>query len=355
MSDIWSFSYNGHELRAVLRKGEIWMVVTDLGRAIHNANPQRHARDHCRAPQRLAVPGPDATVSMVCITGRDIDRFCQCANPPADALQAYITGIIQPEIRRQAQVEALAAPNTPAPRPFIFDGATVRTVEIDGEPWFVARDVAEVLGYTNPLKAIRDHCKGVNETFAPSAGGEQKIKIIPERDVYRLIMRSKLPAAERFENWVVSEVLPAIRKTGAYNAVDVTAALNDPARLRGLLGDYAERVLVLEGEVTTLQPKADVHDRIVESGGALTLREAATTLGIAPQRRLREWMRENGWLYGSGKLERAYQTQLAAGRMIHKVYLQSTEDGDEKSRVTVKITPKGLAKLAEIFRTVGAP
>ncbi|WP_438396435.1 BRO-N domain-containing protein [Caballeronia sp. DA-9] len=100
--------------------------------------------------------------------------------------------------------------------PFVFDGAAVRVVVVDGEPMFVARDVAAALGYAVPDKAVRDHCKGATDSVAPTAGGSQRVKVIPERDVYRLIMRSKLPAAERFEDWVVAEVLPSVRKTGSY-------------------------------------------------------------------------------------------------------------------------------------------
>ena len=76
---------------------------------------------------------------------------------------------------------------------------SVRTKEQNGEALFVGADVAKALGYTNPSKAITDHCKGGNESLVPSNGGEQTTKIIPERDVYRLIMRSKLPTAEKFE------------------------------------------------------------------------------------------------------------------------------------------------------------
>ncbi|GAA0602635.1 Bro-N domain-containing protein [Caenispirillum bisanense] len=102
---------------------------------------------------------------------------------------------------------------------FDFEGAGVRGLSIDGEPWFVAKDIADVLGYTNSRKAVADHCKGArpvggNETLHPL---DPQTTIIPERDLYRLIMRSKLPAAERFEDWVVGEVLPAIRKTGRYD------------------------------------------------------------------------------------------------------------------------------------------
>lgn len=99
---------------------------------------------------------------------------------------------------------------------FKENGWEVRAINRAGEPWFVAKDVAEALGYKNPHDAIRSHCKGVSDIRTPSAGGIQRVKIIPERDVYRLIMRSKLPAAEQFEEWVVGEILPSIRKKGGY-------------------------------------------------------------------------------------------------------------------------------------------
>jgi prophage antirepressor-like protein len=101
--------------------------------------------------------------------------------------------------------------------PFGFDDNLVRVVQNeDGEPWFVGKDVATVLEYARPRDAIKAHCKGAAIHRLPTSGGMQDVTIIPERDVYRLIMRSNLPAAERFEEWVVSEVLPSIRKRGAY-------------------------------------------------------------------------------------------------------------------------------------------
>ena len=87
-----------------------------------------------------------------------------------------------------------------------------------GEPGFVAKDVAEVLGYAQTDKAIRDHCKAkqVVKNSRPNQPDNPNVSIIPERDVYRLIMRSRLPEAEKFEEWVVGEILPSIRKHGAY-------------------------------------------------------------------------------------------------------------------------------------------
>ena len=92
----------------------------------------------------------------------------------------------------------------------------VRLVEVDGNNYFVASDIARALGYRNPQKAIRDHCKRVNESFIPSNGGEQKAKIIGKSDIYRLIVRSKLESADEFESWIFEEILPTIEGTGAY-------------------------------------------------------------------------------------------------------------------------------------------
>ena len=92
----------------------------------------------------------------------------------------------------------------------------IRTIEINGKPYFVGTDVAKALGYSNPRKAILDHCKGVTKRDTPTSSGVQSMSYINEGDLYRLIMKSKLPSAEKFESWVMDEVLPAIRKTGSY-------------------------------------------------------------------------------------------------------------------------------------------
>ena len=93
----------------------------------------------------------------------------------------------------------------------------IRTTIIDGKPWFMAKDVASALGYKDTSYAINAHCKGVGEIQTPTSGGMQTVKIIPESDLYRLILKSQLPSAEKFKDWVTSEVLPAIRKTGSYS------------------------------------------------------------------------------------------------------------------------------------------
>lgn len=104
--------------------------------------------------------------------------------------------------------------------PFDFDGVHVRAVIDDnGDPWFNAKDVCDALGYLNHNKAMADHCKGVTKRYPlQTPGGKQIAAFIQERDLYRLVMRSRLPAAEAFEEWVVGTVLPSIRKNGQYQA-----------------------------------------------------------------------------------------------------------------------------------------
>ena len=94
---------------------------------------------------------------------------------------------------------------------------SLRVVRRDqGEPWFVASDVAKALGYEKPNNAVNDHCKKVNKFSYPNSGQLQPYNIIPESDVYRLVMRSNLPGAVEFQDWVCEEVIPSIRKTGGY-------------------------------------------------------------------------------------------------------------------------------------------
>ncbi|MDF4024118.1 Bro-N domain-containing protein [Luteibacter sp. PPL201] len=133
--------------------------------------------------------------------------------------------------------------------PFQFGAAAIRVVEIDGEPWFVGKDVAAALGYADPTTAIRSHCRGVQKLhpIADSLGRTQEARVLNESNVLRLIVNSNLPAAEKFEAWVFEEVLPTIRRTGSYSAgaprlapvAEDFRALHDIAQVAGLTGSAA--------------------------------------------------------------------------------------------------------------------
>lgn len=170
----------------------------------------------------------------------------------------------------------------------------IRAVEKDGEPWFSGKDVAVALGYSNPLKAIRDHVdnedRGMNETFTP--GGKQFIAVINESGLYSLILSSKLPSAKQFKRWVTSEVLPSIRKTGGYlegqehmSDADLLAkALLVAQRQIEQRDKRIREVQAANSDLTVknqiMQPKADYFDELVDRNLLTNFRDTAKQLGV---------------------------------------------------------------------------
>lgn len=153
--------------------------------------------------------------------------------------------------RRARAATDVAAPTVETPVqpsgaivPFSFEGAPVRAVLIDGEPHLVGKDVCERLGYANATDAMNKHCKGVAKRYPlQTAGGMQEVRVLSEPDVLRLIVSSKLPAAERFERWLFEDVLPAIRKTGGYGAPAGLATREELERTAARLESKIDQVL----------------------------------------------------------------------------------------------------------------
>ncbi|AFG37655.1 BRO family protein [Spirochaeta africana] len=173
----------------------------------------------------------------------------------------------------------------------------VRVIEINGDPWFVAADVARVLGYANLSRDIQRHCKAVREMVSGQGGtesvlsshghgGSRKLLIIPERDVYRLIMRSKLPAAERFEEWVVGDVLPQIRKTGEYRPVPRT--FGEALRLAADQYDQLEQQRPLVEAAETL-----LHTPHTKT---MSMTDAAKHVGLKPNKEAIAYLKQHGFL-----------------------------------------------------------
>lgn len=153
----------------------------------------------------------------------------------------------------------------------------VRMIEIDGKPYFVATDVATALGYTNPRKAVNDHCKGVTKRDTPTSSGVQSMSYINEGDLYRLIMKSKLPSAEKFESWVMDEVLPQIRKTGSYNKPMTTA---EKIQLLAQGNDELnERVDHVEEKINSLEQDMPLYGCEIEEVSKHVKRKAVNVLG----------------------------------------------------------------------------
>lgn len=155
---------------------------------------------------------------------------------------------------------------------FSFNGLDVRTVFIDGEPYFVGKDIAEILGYAKSRNAIKNHVDDEDKKTAPiqgDLGGTQTMTVINESGLYSLILSSKLPTAKKFKHWVISEVLPAIRKHGGYLTDEkIEEVLYNPDTLIKLatqLKDEREGRLIAEQQVAELKPKASYYDTILNN------------------------------------------------------------------------------------------
>ncbi|HDH6589095.1 TPA: phage antirepressor KilAC domain-containing protein [Staphylococcus aureus] len=230
---------------------------------------------------------------------------------------------------------------------------------IEGKQWFPAINVAEILGYTNPRKAIRDHAKerGVTiRSVIDSLGRNQNKKFIDEGNLYRLISRSKLPQAEQFEEWVFDDVLPAIRKHGIYatdNVIEQT--LKDPDYIITVLTEYKkekEQNLLLQQEIGELKPKADYVDEILKSTGTLATTQIAADYGISAQKLNK--------LLHKARLQRKVNKQwVLYSEHMDKSYTESDtiaivrSDGREDTVLQTRWTQKGRLKIHEIMTEFG--
>lgn len=198
-------------------------------------------------------------------------------------------------------------------------GSLTTSFAEDGKVLFKAKDVATVLGYTNPAKAIRDHCEGVNELFTPYENQHgtvtmQPTKFIPESDVYALIFGSKLPGAKEFRRWVFEEVLPCIRKTGAYMTDEVQArAIDDPDFLMKLAKALKEqkqeireqkRIISEQSEeIEKLYTRASYTEQVLACPNLICITQIAQDYGMSARKfnlileRLRIQYKVNGqWI-----------------------------------------------------------
>ncbi len=241
---------------------------------------------------------------------------------------------------------------------FNFDNQKVRTMTIDEEPYFVGKDVATILGYSNSRKALIDHVddedKGV--TKCDTLGGAQNLAVINESGLYSLIMSSKMPEAKRFKHWVTSEVLPAIRQHGAYltdqKALDI---ITNKDGLAGLLKQAADQLEQKDIQIKKLEPKALFADAVSASDDTILIGELAKILkgkGVnIGQNRLFKWMRDNGYLINRRGSDRNVPTQksMEMGLFQIKETVINHPDGKPSIRKTPKVTGKGQQYFVDKF------
>ena len=219
----------------------------------------------------------------------------------------------------------------------------IRTVSNEkGEPWFIGKDVATVLGYSNVRDALCKHVDKEDKGVAncDSLGGRQKTTIINESGLYSLILQSKLPRAREFKRWVTSEVLPQIRRTGGYIPL---AAEDDEKTILAKAVRILNRTLEQKDELLEAQrPKVEFADAVTTGDGCILMSELAKLLtrnGYPTGRtHLFRWMRENGYIFK--RSTEPIQKWVEAGLFATSVAVIKTHHGTEE-RVTTKVTGKG--------------
>lgn len=235
----------------------------------------------------------------------------------------------------------------------------VRTAQIDDKPYFVATDIANALGYTNPRDAVSRHCKGVVKLDTPTSSGTQQMSYINEGDVYRLIMKSKLPSAERFESWVMDEVLPSIRKNGGYIAGQETMT-DDELLAKALMvanNKIAERDRIIEHQKAKIEydrPKTIFADAVATSNTSILVGDLAKIIcqnGVQiGQKRLFAWLRDNGYLMKSGSsYNMPIQRYVQQGLFEVKERSIQNPDGSVRITITPKVTGKGQLYFVNKF------
>lgn len=232
---------------------------------------------------------------------------------------------------------------------FSFEGRQIRALTIEGEPYFVGKDVAEVLGYSNSRKAIADHVdsedKGVTKCY--TLGGTQQTTIINESGLYSLILSSKLPDAKKFKHWVTSKVLPTIRKHGAYMTDAKAAAIvTDKGSLADLLQQAAEQLKRKDIQIEQMKPKALFADAVSTSDTPILVGELAKILhqnGVSMgQNRMFRWLRDNGYLISKKGTSYNMPTQRAMELGLFKIKENAITHSD--GHVTITKTPKVTGK-----------
>lgn len=234
---------------------------------------------------------------------------------------------------------------------FNFENEKVRTLFINEEPYFVGKDVAEILGYSNSRDALSKHVDEEDKnTVAIHDGitrGNPNQVVINESGLYSLILSSKLPKAKKFKHWVTSEVLPTIRQHGAYMTNQKAFDVTNRNGLAELLQQAADQLRDKDKQITEMKPKAIFADAVSTSTTTILIGQLAKILrgnGVnIGQNRLFAWLRENGYLIKKrGRLWNT-PTQWAIDKGLFKVRERTSgnPDGSVRTTLTTMVTGEG--------------
>lgn len=237
---------------------------------------------------------------------------------------------------------------------------SVRTAVIGVEPFFVGKDVAEILGYSNPQKALRDHVdeedKTLNDSF--TVNGTKGV-LINESGLYSLILRSQLPKAQKFKRWVTSEVLPSIRRHGMYATDELIANPDLAIAAFTALKEEREKRLALEEvaavqkqQIAEMQPKATYYDVVLRCKDAVNISVIAKDYGWSAQK-MNEYLHQKGIQYKQSDIWLLYQKYAGCGYTKTNTHIYEDSCGKEHTKVHTKWTQKGRLFIYSLLKADG--
>ncbi|KAF0435841.1 phage antirepressor [Pediococcus pentosaceus] len=241
---------------------------------------------------------------------------------------------------------------------FNFEGNEVRTVLINDEPYFVGKDIADVLGYSRPDNAIRNHVDVDDKLMHQfSASGQSRnMLVINESGMYSLVLSSKLPNAKKFKHWVTNEVLPSIRKHGAYLTDEkIEEALLNPDTIINLatqLKEEREGRLIAEQQVKEFQPKVSYYDKVLSNDALMTISLIAKDYGMSGAG-MNKLLHELGVQYRQGGTWLLYAKYQRTGWTHSETKMVPRKDGTEKAVLNTKWTQKGRLGLYALLKDNG--
>lgn len=236
--------------------------------------------------------------------------------------------------------------------PFAYQDSEVRTLTLDGQPWFVAADLTNILGLTNPSVALSRLDEDERSKF--NLGRQGEANIVNEPGLYSLILASRKPEAKAFKRWVTHEVLPSIRKTGSYT-VGQPVELTGPELMAKALIEANSTLQAQAQALIEAKPKVDAFEAFLSSTGDYSVGEAAKVLArdhqiVTGEKRLFSQLEAWGWIYRDAKARPiCYQAQIDNGRMAHRARFYTDWETGEQVMATpqVRITAKGIEAIAK--------
>ena len=237
----------------------------------------------------------------------------------------------------------------------------IRTVEIGGEPWFVGKDVAEQLGYKDTVNALKSHVDGDDKAWwqITTQFGTKDTTIINESGLYSLVLSSKLPTAKQFKRWITSDVIPTIRKHGAYMTPEtIEKVLLNPDTIINLasqLKSEREKRIALEGKVEEMKPAKIFAEAVATSSQSILIGELAKILkqnGVdMGQNRFFKWLRDHGYLIKRKGVDYNMPTQrsMELGLFEIKETAITHADGHISISKTPKVTGRGQQYFVNLF------